>query len=228
MFVASELVKWIEENLKNTKSEAIALGRELEKEGFVSHVTLSHNFDDDGQLFRFAEDEIRDFKKIQRGSGEHAMKLNLNNLKKIEEDEAASSLSPKPDQAFYYSAFWVDQQDPNMSDKRPDLQQTMLIQALSSYVPKLVLRRFIRKHVALEPPENEQYHACVLFADISGFTPLAEKLAKMGSRGVEQLTAYLNEYFGQMINLIHNHGGDIVKFAGDALLAIWPTNNGTR
>jgi adenylate cyclase 10 len=45
----------------------------------------------------------------------------------------------------------------------------------------------------------------------------------LGSRGVEQLTVHLNEYFGQMINLIFNHGGDIVKFAGDALIAIWPT-----
>jgi hypothetical protein len=61
-----------------------------------------------------------------------------------------------------------------------------------------------------------------------GFTPLAEKLAKLGSRGVEQLTTVLNEYFGQIINLIHNHGGDIVKFAGDALLAIWPSINGNN
>jgi class 3 adenylate cyclase len=49
----------------------------------------------------------------------------------------------------------------------------------------------------------------------------------LGSRGVEQLTAHLNEYFVRMIDLIHNHGGDIVKFAGDALLAIWPSLNGS-
>lgn len=53
-FVASEAVKWLEDNLKISKSEAIALGQEMEKEGLIAHVTLSHNFDDSKDLlFRF-------------------------------------------------------------------------------------------------------------------------------------------------------------------------------
>jgi hypothetical protein len=50
-FVASEAVKWLEDNLKVSKAEAIALGREMEKEGLIAHVTLSHNFDDSNHLF---------------------------------------------------------------------------------------------------------------------------------------------------------------------------------
>lgn len=42
---------------------------------------------------------------------------------------------------------------------------------------------------------------------------------------MEKLTYYLNDYFGQLIRLIHSHGGDVVKFAGDALLAVWPTDD---
>jgi hypothetical protein len=47
-------------------------------------------------------------------------------------------------------------------------------------------------------------------------------LAKMGTEGVEKVTVLLNTYFGGLIKLIHDYGGDIVKFAGDALMAIWP------
>src|SRR5262249_20380773 len=35
----------------------------------------------------------------------------------------------------------------------------------------------------------------------------------------------LNDYFGQLIALITEHGGDVVKFAGDALLAVWPSGD---
>ena len=37
----------------------------------------------------------------------------------------------------------------------------------------------------------------------------------------KRLTAFLNGYFGKLIELVLAHGGDVVKFAGDALLAVW-------
>ena len=64
--------------------------------------------------------------------------------------------------------------------------------------------------------------SAVLFADISGFTALSERLAAKGADGVEELTQILNAYFGRLIEVIVDHGGDVVKFAGDALLAFWP------
>jgi len=36
----------------------------------------------------------------------------------------------------------------------------------------------------------------------------------------------LNAHFGRLIDTISSHGGDIIKFAGDALLAIWPSGEG--
>ena len=38
---------------------------------------------------------------------------------------------------------------------------------------------------------------------------------------IEELTQVLNDYFGRLIDLITAHGGDVAKFAGDALLAFW-------
>lgn len=99
-----------------------------------------------------------------------------------------------------------------------------LVQTLMSYVPRIVVRRFVTEpHKPLRAPETETYYACVLFADISGFTPLMAQMATLGAEGVERVTSHLNDYFSHMINLISDHGGDVVKFAGDALIVIWPT-----
>lgn len=37
--------------------------------------------------------------------------------------------------------------------------------------------------------------------------------------GAEELTAALNRYFGELIQIVVRFGGDVLKFAGDALLA---------
>ncbi len=58
-------------------------------------------------------------------------------------------------------------------------------------------------------------------ADISGFTALAERLADVGREGSEQLTAILNDRFAAMIAHVDRHGGDVLKFGGDALLCLF-------
>ncbi len=98
-----------------------------------------------------------------------------------------------------------------------------LVETLASYVPQRVVRRFAVDPTPLTEPTAERFSAAMLFADIVGFTPLAERLAQQGTVGAEELSRLLNSYFGQLIDLIADHGGDIYSFAGDALLALWPT-----
>ncbi len=98
-----------------------------------------------------------------------------------------------------------------------------LLDTFASYVPTLTLNRIATDPVPLVAPNYEHFQAAVLFADISGFTALAEHLAEQGPAGAEELGGILNDYFGQFTALIAEHGGDVVKFAGDALLAVWPT-----
>ena len=61
----------------------------------------------------------------------------------------------------------------------------------------------------------------LLFVDISGFTALSERLSLQGARGLEELSSHLNGYFSVMLDCIHRHGGDVVKFAGDALMVLF-------
>ena len=97
-----------------------------------------------------------------------------------------------------------------------------LTELLASYVPKLIQNRVVADPTPIESPVAEELQAAILFADISGFTLLTEHLAERGPSGVETLARILNEYFGQLIDVVHDFGGDVVKFAGDAVIAVWP------
>jgi class 3 adenylate cyclase/tetratricopeptide (TPR) repeat protein len=97
---------------------------------------------------------------------------------------------------------------------------------ISSYVSALAARHLVGRHEPLHEPEDEQLTAAVLFADISGFTALTERLAQTGRGGVEELTELLNGCFGELVRLVADYGGDVVKFAGDALVALWPADQG--
>lgn len=61
--------------------------------------------------------------------------------------------------------------------------------------------------------------ATLLFLDISGYTKLAEKLgSSLGSEGTEILSKSISTFFETAILMIYSHGGDVVKFCGDALM----------
>ncbi len=95
------------------------------------------------------------------------------------------------------------------------------VEELIPYVPPLVVRRLADISHPSSKPTAEVYSAAVLFADIKGFSELAENLAERGPEGAEELALLLNDCFGHLIQIITEHGGEVTKFAGDALLAIW-------
>ena len=96
-----------------------------------------------------------------------------------------------------------------------------LVSMLASYLPDLVLRRLERDPGTTLVSAADKYVGAVMIADVSGFTGLTEQLAERGAAGAEELTRILNEYFGHVIEVIDTHHGDIVRFAGDAILAVW-------
>ncbi|HEX7840356.1 MAG TPA: response regulator, partial [Kofleriaceae bacterium] len=55
----------------------------------------------------------------------------------------------------------------------------------------------------------------VMFSDLVGFTPISAALSPV------QLIALLNDYFDVMCPIIKQHGGDIDKFIGDAIMAVF-------
>ena len=97
----------------------------------------------------------------------------------------------------------------------------MSVEDLLPYLPPPLVRRLRRDPDPVREPELTVLRGAALVADISGFTRLAEDLARRGPQGAELLAETLNAYFGDLIAVISGHGGEVVKFAGDALLALW-------
>jgi class 3 adenylate cyclase/predicted ATPase len=96
-----------------------------------------------------------------------------------------------------------------------------ILQSLLPFVPPHLARTLI------VDPEWEQHTdydiipGALLFADISGFTPLTERLGESGKEGPEELTRLLNEYFNHLIDTLLAESGEVVKFSGDALMALF-------
>ncbi|AMW03781.1 AAA family ATPase [Gemmatimonas phototrophica] len=64
-----------------------------------------------------------------------------------------------------------------------------------------------------------------LFVDIAGSVSLAERLMTLhGVQGTAELSRVLSATFAPLVHLIHEAGGEVVQFAGDALLAVFPAN----
>jgi class 3 adenylate cyclase len=95
-----------------------------------------------------------------------------------------------------------------------------LAEVFASYVPFRVAQRLVAGGTC--EPFAERLRAGVLFADISGSTALAERLAAHGPTGMEEFSRLLNAYLGALIDVVIEHAGDVVKFAGDGLFALWP------
>lgn len=88
---------------------------------------------------------------------------------------------------------------------------------LDRLVPRLVL-----DWVTDEPERRWRVvEGTLVFADISGFTALSEKLATRGRIGTEELVETLSRVFGGMLGITARRGGQLLKFGGDALLLLF-------
>ena len=100
--------------------------------------------------------------------------------------------------------------------------------SLLGYLPAILIKKILEQKQSEKrnSPINMPIKTVSLFADISGFTKLSESFSKKGRKGSEFLAFCLNRYMELLINIIGKNGGDIIKFAGDALLVIWPQEKG--
>jgi len=98
-------------------------------------------------------------------------------------------------------------------------------QLLDVYIP-IDRRQALARGTTL--PDRVQ--GAALFADISGFTPLTEALAREfgPQRGAEELTRLLNLMFDALITELHHYGGSVIGFAGDAMTCWFDGDTGLR
>jgi adenylate cyclase len=68
---------------------------------------------------------------------------------------------------------------------------------------------------------TEKIHSVIWLSDMRGFTSMADRLPP------QKLVDLLNRYFDCQVPTILRHGGEVLKFIGDGLLAIFPLAEGT-
>lgn len=111
----------------------------------------------------------------------------------------------------------------------------LAVKLLSPYFERYVLRRiaidlldtYVGRHAGqrildgqVDRGAVEQIEAAIWFADLRGFTLLSEQTP------TPEVLAHLNAWFGTMGEVLTAHGGEVLKFMGDAVLAIFPTTAG--
>jgi adenylate cyclase len=86
---------------------------------------------------------------------------------------------------------------------------------LGQYLPPRLVERYARDMGALRLG-GETRELTILFADIRGFTAIAERMAP------EALTRLINEFLTPMTRIVQEEtGGTIDKYIGDAIMAFW-------
>lgn len=95
-----------------------------------------------------------------------------------------------------------------------------LLAALTTYLPRHLLFDLMSRPIPGRA-RGEFLSGTVLFADLSGFTAMSERLTALGREGAETLTTVVNDYFTTMRDITARHGGDLMLFGGDAMLLLF-------
>ena len=89
--------------------------------------------------------------------------------------------------------------------------------ALTAYLP-----RILEDWLATTPDEvHRSIVGTPLFADLSGFTRLTERLSRHGKIGAEEMSDALNTTFTEFLGVAHAQGADLVKWGGDAVMLLF-------
>ncbi len=89
---------------------------------------------------------------------------------------------------------------------------------LGRYLPHELVDSIVEQQQELRLG-GDRCQVTVLFADVVGFTPLAE------THSADQVVNLLNDLFTILTEIIFRHGGTVDKFIGDSVMAFWGAPN---
>lgn len=112
-------------------------------------------------------------------------------------------------------------------------------------IVQTLVRKSLNDSNILRPVE-QQFEGCLCFIDISGFSTMCHKLTGLENERhrknsdsendtialngekiftIEDIARNINEYFGNIIKVIHKCGGDVIKCGGDSLEVFFEDKN---
>ncbi|XP_035907479.1 adenylate cyclase type 10-like isoform X1 [Anopheles stephensi] len=123
--------------------------------------------------------------------------------------------------SFLYQFLWNQMPSnlyENIMGKLNKSHQEFTTKVISSMVPDEVL-------YSPDDYKTSKFMTAMMFVDVSGFTDLSELYHNPENGGASKLSQVLNTYLGGIVNEILGHGGDILKFSGDAILVLFKANS---
>jgi len=93
-------------------------------------------------------------------------------------------------------------------------QKLFIKNAFKQYLSPAVIEQLLQNPERLKLG-GERRVLSIFFSDLEGFTSISEGLDP------ETLTNLLNEYLSAMTDIIHEEGGTVDKYEGDAIIAFW-------
>lgn len=104
----------------------------------------------------------------------------------------------------------------NLLEKADSIRRAeSMSRALGRYVSPRT-QEIARLHAttqSLPPPRREE--VCILFSDARGFTEMSQDLEP------EAVFELLNAHLAAQVDLVYRHGGDIDKYSGDGIMAVF-------
>lgn len=129
-----------------------------------------------------------------------------------------------------HASSWITQESGGFTDAQLDGMRSVM-PALTRMIEIFLLRRtaagLLDNYVGsragarilagqIRRGHTETMHAAIWLSDLRGFTPLSDRLSS------EAVVDILNQYFDCQVPVILEHGGEVLKFMGDGLLAVFP------
>src|SRR5207247_4991910 len=97
-------------------------------------------------------------------------------------------------------------------------QRRISVSLLETYLGRSTGKRVLEGQI--KHGDGQLIHAVIWFCDLRNSTNLA------ASMGTAAYLAHLNRFFAAMAGSIIEHGGEILAYIGDAVLAIFPITYG--
>ena len=106
------------------------------------------------------------------------------------------------------------------ADEREHIERAIVAQeglreTIGDDAVEVTLSALRERLAAIGSTSQRRRQATVLFADVSGFTSLAETL------DAEIVTEIINEVWRRLDAVLRQHGAHIDKHIGDAVMALW-------
>jgi adenylate cyclase len=133
-------------------------------------------------------------------------------------------------QGSIHASSWTTREPGGFTDEHLDALR-LLVRPLARMVEIISLRRTATTRLdtyvgnragerilggQIRRGHTETMQAAIWLSDLRGFTALSDRLAP------EIVVDILNRYFDCQVPVIRKHGGEILKFMGDGLLAVFP------